>query len=143
MRSWHFWSTVSPKLTITCQIAALVHFRSLSAILVQIRSKILDQKRTCKANPTHDTEPLRKLFWTKNWILRIGPVHERNSSSENIKFRFLNGQQCKLTDCMYLHEVAEEEASFTKDDMSKAGFTVNNPLPGTFPFLGLGSPNWA
>ena len=40
-------------------------------------------------------------------------------------FRFLNGQQCKLTDCMYLHEVAEEEASFTKDDMSKARFTVN------------------
>ena len=26
---------------------------------------------------------------------------------------------------MYLHEVAEEEASFTKDDMSKARFTVN------------------
>lgn len=25
---------------------------------------------------------------------------------------------------MYLHEVAEEEASFTKDDMSKARFTV-------------------
>ena len=25
---------------------------------------------------------------------------------------------------MYLHEVAEEEASFTKDDMSKAGFIV-------------------
>ena len=34
-------------------------------------------------------------------------------------FRFLNGQVCKLTDCMYLHEVAEEEASFTKEDMSK------------------------
>jgi len=33
--------------------------------------------------------------------------------------RFLNGQVCKLTDCMYLHEVAEEEASFTKEDMSK------------------------
>ena len=33
--------------------------------------------------------------------------------------RFLNGQVCKLNDCMYLHEVAEEEASFTKEDMSK------------------------
>merc|ERR1712106_260569 len=33
--------------------------------------------------------------------------------------RFLNGQVCKLNDCMYLHEVAEDEASFTKEDMSK------------------------
>ena len=31
----------------------------------------------------------------------------------------MNGQVCKLTDCMYLHEVAEEEASFTKEDMQK------------------------
>ena len=37
---------------------------------------------------------------------------------------------------MYLHEVAEEEASFTKDDMSKARFTVNIPLLSTNPFFG-------
>ena len=44
---------------------------------------------------------------------------------------------------MYLHEVAEEEASFTKDDMSKAGFTVDTQFLQTCPFLGWGSPNWA
>ena len=55
-------------------------------------------------------------------------VNQNKSWFDNIKFRFLNGQQCKLTDCMYLHEVAEEEASFTKDDMSKAGFTVTVTL---------------
>ena len=58
------------------------------------------------------------------------------------KFRFLNGQQCKLTDCMYLHEVAEEEASFTKDDMSKARFTVNIPLLSTNPFFGEARESW-
>ena len=39
--------------------------------------------------------------------------------------RFLNGQQCKLTDCMYLHEVADENASFTKEDMQKGKHTGN------------------
>ena len=86
-----------------------------------------------------------KIMGTKNWTNPFWTKtdRERNSSSDNIKFRFLNGQQCKLTDCMYLHEVAEEEASFTKDDMSKAGFTVDTQFLQTCPFLGWGSPNWA
>ena len=37
---------------------------------------------------------------------------------------------------MYLHEVAEEEASFTKDDMSKARFTVKIPSLATNSFFG-------
>ena len=37
--------------------------------------------------------------------------------------RFLNGQQCKLTDCMYLHEIADPDASFTKEDMQKQKHT--------------------
>ena len=43
---------------------------------------------------------------------------------------------------MYLHEVAEEEASFTKDDMSKARFTVNIPLLSTNPFFGEARESW-
>ena len=39
---------------------------------------------------------------------------------------------------MYLHEVAEEEASFTKDDMSKARFTVDGPCPEIYTFFGRG-----
>lgn len=30
---------------------------------------------------------------------------------------YLKNQQCHKSDCMYLHELAEEEASFTKEDM--------------------------
>jgi len=32
--------------------------------------------------------------------------------------RFLRNQDCTLSDCMYLHEVADHEASFTKNDMN-------------------------
>ena len=30
---------------------------------------------------------------------------------------YLKNQQCHKADCMYLHELAEEEASFTKEEM--------------------------
>lgn len=30
---------------------------------------------------------------------------------------FLRGQQCHKPECMYLHDIAEEEISFTKEDM--------------------------
>ena len=43
---------------------------------------------------------------------------------------------------MYLHEVAEEEASFTKDDMSKARFTVKIPLLSTNPLFGEARESW-
>lgn len=32
---------------------------------------------------------------------------------------FLRGTQCSKPDCMYLHELGEEEASFTKEDMQQ------------------------
>ena len=32
---------------------------------------------------------------------------------------FLRGSQCSKLDCMYLHELGEEEASFTKEDMQQ------------------------
>ena len=98
----------------------------------------------------HVTHLLHILYWIKIWTpaymilnlfetfsvpklgpIRTGPNGPRTKQSvgqrlyHKLEFRFLNGQQCKLTDCMYLHEVAEEEASFTKDDMFKAGFTID------------------
>ena len=34
---------------------------------------------------------------------------------------YLKNQQCHKQDCMYLHELADEESSFTKEDM-QVGF---------------------
>lgn len=33
--------------------------------------------------------------------------------------RYLRDQECTLSDCMYLHEIADQEASFSKSDMNQ------------------------
>jgi len=52
-----------------------------------------------------------------NNVLMDGRILKASLGTTKYCSTYLKNQQCNKVDCMYLHEAAEEEASFTKEDM--------------------------
>lgn len=69
------------------------------------------------------TEAALKCIQTIHGLAQDGRTLKATLGTTKYCSRFLNAQQCKLQDCMYLHEIADPDASFSKDDMQKQKHT--------------------
>ena len=62
-------------------------------------------------------DALRAVQQTNNMVLD-GKVLKSSLGTTKYCSQFLKGQVCNKVDCMYLHDLGEERASFTKEDMA-------------------------
>ncbi|CAG5110997.1 Oidioi.mRNA.OKI2018_I69.chr2.g5338.t1.cds [Oikopleura dioica] len=69
------------------------------------------------------TDAALRCIQTVHGLTQDGRTLKATLGTTKYCSRFLNGQQCKLQDCMYLHEIADPDASFTKEDMQKQKHT--------------------
>ena len=74
------------------------------------------------------TDAALRCIQTVHGLTQDGRTLKATLGTTKYCSRFLNGQQCKLQDCMYLHEIADPDASFTKEDMQKQKHTGTKML---------------
>ena len=70
-------------------------------------------------SPPHPCLPLSPLPSPPLSPLPSHPLPRASFGTTKYCTFFLRGSQCSKLDCMYLHELGEEEASFTKEDMQQ------------------------
>jgi CCR4-NOT transcription complex subunit 4 len=63
-----------------------------------------------------DNDALRAIQAVNNLVID-GRMLKASLGTTKYCVKFLGGQPCHKQECMFLHEVAEDELSFTKDDM--------------------------